>query len=80
LRFITAACVIAFNFRAVRFENLAVGGVRTERFFVWQQEVTGIAVLHGDNVTNCTKLFNALEKYDIHVFGSYFTMYGRRPM
>ena len=32
------------------------------------------------HIANGAELFNAFEKYDIHVSAPYFTMYGRRPM
>ena len=73
VRDITTCCVVAFDLRTVRFENLAVCGVGTKCFLVGKQEVTGIAVLHHNNVANGAEFFDPFEQNDFHVFAPYFT-------
>jgi hypothetical protein len=33
---------------------------------LWDEEVTGIAVLHGNEVVSVTEVFNVLFEYDFH--------------
>ncbi len=72
--------VFLFQAVAVRFEDLLVGFVGAQCLLLREQEVAGIAVLYGDDVTDRAELFDPLKENDIHDYSPYFTMYGSRPM
>ncbi len=51
---------------AVGLEQLAVGFVGAERLLVGKKIVAGKAVLHMDDVADCTKLLDPFEQDDFH--------------
>ncbi|KAG5729474.1 hypothetical protein E4T56_gene20938, partial [Termitomyces sp. T112] len=57
-----------FDVGALGFEHLAVGFVGAQRLLVGQQEVTGVTVLHGDDVTDVAQLLDTFEENDLHGF------------
>src|SRR5690606_12519251 len=58
--------VFLFQALAVGFEDLAVGFVGAQRLLLRKQEVTGVAVPHGDDVTDRAQLLDAFEQDDFH--------------
>ena len=67
--------VVGFDLRPVGFEQLAVGFVRAQRLVVGQQEVTGKAILDGDDIADAAEFLDAFEQDDFHrTSPPYFTM------
>ena len=59
--------VVGFDLGAVGLEHLLVGGVRTEGLLAGKKEIAGIAVLHGDDITDRAELFHAFEQDHVHL-------------
>jgi len=66
--------VACLNVSPLGFKNLKVGGIGPEGLVAGQEEVTGIAVLHGHNVPKDAAAFHAFEQNDFHgSLAPYFT-------
>ena len=75
--FILAFEILGLKLGALAFELLLVGFIGAQGLALWQQEVTGIAVLDLYNVAHLAEAANAFQKNDFHwSFLSGFTDYG----